>query len=80
MPQQTPTPDHLDGDYPVQELDAPHSHPVEPLDPAVHTAIDFIVLVHAIKREVHKPRPSLVGNYNSIVEIRDLIAKFEKDH
>lgn len=44
------------------------------------TLAEFITLVHLIKREVHQPRPSLVDNYNSIVEIRDLIDEFEKVH
>ena len=53
-------------------------HPVTEGPTPLTTLAQYITLVHQIKREVQDPRPSLVGNYNTIVEIRDLIANFEK--
>lgn len=64
----TKTPEPTD-DYNAVVIDGP-----TPLT----TLAQYITLVHQIKREVQDPRPSLVGNYNSIVEIRDLIATFEE--
>ncbi|GAH49020.1 unnamed protein product [marine sediment metagenome] len=53
-------------------------HPLFEGPPPTCTIVEYITLVRLIKLEVHEPRPSLVANYNSIVEIRDLIAAFEK--
>lgn len=61
------------------ELDDP-AFPVNTLQPAFASFIDMETLVQTIKKEVHAPRASLVANYNSLVEIRDLIDKFYKDH
>jgi len=69
MAKQPSTPPCDDTDFPVEEL-----------QPAFASFIDMETLVHTIKKEVHAPRASLVANYNSLVEIRDLIDKFYEDH
>lgn len=69
MAKQTSTPHLDDPDFPVKVL-----------QPAFASFIDMENLVQQIKKEVHAPRASLVANYNSLVEIRDLIDKFYEDH
>lgn len=69
MAKQTFTQPLDDSDFPLQEL-----------QPAFASFIDMEALVQQIKKEVHAPRPSRLANYNSLVEIRDLIDKFYKDH
>lgn len=68
------------GHVSFDNLNPDRSHPTLPGPTPFSTLAEFITLVHDIKILTREPGQSFISDYNTLVEIRELIIKFEGNH